>query len=313
MVTMTRLKLWCIKHFHLILEYLNDVDASRLPLLIYNDEEVKWLLREADRYGLDDLVVACNQYLGAVDAEPSELAMDIRSMKTQMDSLTNYIQTNQRNQLDSLVSIQSNQTTHFNDCTDKLKKDKIYDYLNGGKNFSNLIFNGLNISKISFKDCNFFCAVMERVNLQGADFRNSYMFKANLKSSNLRNCYLNGANLRYADLSDCDLQGCILDGADLTGAKLVNAKLKGARLDKAKLIDADLSGCDLQDSTLIDVDLTGAKLVNANFKGARIRVNYKLVTRFVNVVKTIFNSIHILFFWWVLAVWVLSIEKASKK
>lgn len=86
-------------------------------------------------------------------------------------------------------------------------------------------------------------AILEGVNLKGADLYWGILFYANLKNANLENVSLNGANLKgaclcganlkNADLGIDNLGGAVqMQGADLTGAVFVDTIVDRAEYDK---------------------------------------------------------------------------------
>jgi uncharacterized protein YjbI with pentapeptide repeats len=79
-----------------------------------------------------------------------------------------------------------------------------------------------------------------------------------------------GCNLSGAVLNRIDLSGANLEGANMAGAKLYLADLSGANLKNANLQGAALGGADLADADLRGANLTGAILEGAYFVGARM-------------------------------------------
>lgn len=67
------------------------------------------------------------------------------------------------------------------------------------------------------------------------------------------------ALLQYVDLHGADLSDANLSDADLSGANLSDADLSCANLSGANLGDADLSGADLRGANLSGADLSGVK------------------------------------------------------
>ena len=82
-------------------------------------------------------------------------------------------------------------------------------------------------------DCDLAGAVLNRVDLSGADLRGANLagarlYLAGLSGADLRNANLQGAGLGGADLAGADLRGANLTGAILAGAYLVGAKMDGS-------------------------------------------------------------------------------------
>ena len=95
-------------------------------------------------------------------------------------------------------------------------------------------------------------AVLNHVNLQGADLYDADLSYADLQDADLQGADLQDANLSYANLQDTNLICANLKYADLS-----HADLQGADLSSADLENADLSSADLRDAIL-----TGANLAN---------------------------------------------------
>jgi len=94
----------------------------------------------------------------------------------------------------------------------------------------------INISKLkktkACPGCDLKGAVLDRMdltgaNLEGANLSDAKLFLANLAGANLKNAYLKRAIFGGADLAGADLRGADLNGADLTTAYLVGAKFDG--------------------------------------------------------------------------------------
>jgi hypothetical protein len=79
-----------------------------------------------------------------------------------------------------------------------------------------------------------------------------------------------GCNLSGAVLNRLDLKGANLEGANLTGAQLNLSNLTGANLRKAVLRGAALGGASLAQADLREADLTGAALSGADFTDAQL-------------------------------------------
>ncbi|NIA04593.1 MAG: hypothetical protein GWP11_01325 [Proteobacteria bacterium] len=80
-------------------------------------------------------------------------------------------------------------------------------------------------------DCDLAGAVLNRVDLSGADLRGANLAGARLYLAGLSGADLRNANLQGAALGGADLAGADLRGANLTGAILAGAYLVGARMD----------------------------------------------------------------------------------
>jgi len=93
--------------------------------------------------------------------------------------------------------------------------------------------------------------------------------QANIKllseSKNCPQCNLSGAILNRLDLS-----GANLEGADLSRAKFFLSNLSGANLKNSNLKEAEFGGADLANADLSGADLTGASLIGAYLIGAKL-------------------------------------------
>ncbi len=83
--------------------------------------------------------------------------------------------------------------------------------------------------------CDLKGAVLNRMdlsgaNLEGADLTDAKFFLANLAGANLKNAHLQGAVFGGTDLAGADLRGADLRGADITTAYLVGVKMDGKLL-----------------------------------------------------------------------------------
>ena len=103
-------------------------------------------------------------------------------------------------------------------------------------------------------------AVINGVNLRGADLRDANLYGVDLSGANL-----NGVNLCGANLSGSYLGGANLNGVDLSGANLSGANLNGANLSGANLNGANLGGANLSGAYLNGAYLNGAYLCGANW------------------------------------------------
>jgi hypothetical protein len=113
---------------------------------------------------------------------------------------------------------------------------------------------GLNLKK-DLAGGNFLGAVLNSVQLSGA----------NLSRSNFR-----GAILTDADLSEANLSNANFSGADLSGAYLESANLQSADFHKASLalvnlISTDLSHANLTQTNIINANLSSATLTETLF------------------------------------------------
>jgi uncharacterized protein YjbI with pentapeptide repeats len=121
-------------------------------------------------------------------------------------------------------------------------------------NFKEAMLNGVDLSGANFvltdlNDAILDDAILTEIYLVGAHLNNAL-----LNNAHLNNALLNNAHLVGAHLADADLNGADLRGADLAGSVLIFANLSGAIFDRA-----DLSGANLKDAILLGVDLRQAK------------------------------------------------------
>ena len=87
----------------------------------------------------------------------------------------------------------------------------------------------------------------------------------------LRGAILNEMNLEGADLSNSDLSGASLRRTNLEESFLCNIKLRGADLRGADLYKADLRGADLREADLREANLQSAYLRRIDLRGADLR------------------------------------------
>jgi uncharacterized protein YjbI with pentapeptide repeats len=121
----------------------------------------------------------------------------------------------------------------------------------------------------------FTAANLSRANLSGASLKRSYFGGGTdaAPGAMLQEVDLSGANLDGANLTRADLTSAILISADLNSADFTNVTLNGADLTLAVLTGADLGGAkadgtDFTTATLNSADLSGAKLTETHFEGA---------------------------------------------
>lgn len=96
----------------------------------------------------------------------------------------------------------------------------------------------------SCPNCNLSGAVLNRVdlsgaNLEGANLAGAKLYLADLSGANLKNANLQGTALGGADLADADLQGANLTGAIMEGAYLVGAKMDGSVMTRRSQVEDD--------------------------------------------------------------------------
>ncbi len=109
--------------------------------------------------------------------------------------------------------------------------------------------------KIDLAGGNFLGAILNGVELSGA----------NLSRSNFRGAILTDADLSEANLSDVNFRGADLSGAYLESANLRNADFQKSSLALATLISTDLSHANLQDTTVTNANFSGANVSQALF------------------------------------------------
>ena len=97
--------------------------------------------------------------------------------------------------------------------------------------------------------------LLEKLNLENADF-----YEAHLEGARLNNTNLANASFRKAHLEEARLRRTILKGANFSLAHLEGAKLLGADLTGADLSGAFLYGTDLTDC----IGLTQDQIIRAN-------------------------------------------------
>ncbi len=127
-------------------------------------------------------------------------------------------------------------------------------------------------------------AILDGVNLNGADLRYSFLRRANLVSAELQNVDASFADFAGSDFRNARLKQAIFFGAnlfdtDLFGVELDNADLRHANLDSAYLVGASLRHSDfaaslyakIRKSASIRNDRQGATLRHANLFKSDLR------------------------------------------
>jgi uncharacterized protein YjbI with pentapeptide repeats len=116
-------------------------------------------------------------------------------------------------------------------------------------------------------------AVLNEVNLSGADLHAARARGIKLKDAVLVGVAMRNSDFESADLRGADLMDAVMDRADLRLADLTGARLHDARLERvilfgALLRDADLSRANLRRADLREADLSYADLSRADLRGA---------------------------------------------
>ncbi len=117
---------------------------------------------------------------------------------------------------------------------------------------------------------------IDRIELEGAQFRGADLSHAKLsriyfRCANLNHANLSHANLRGADLRDSNFSYAVCDKIDLNGANLAYSNLSCANFSYATLSNTSLKGSNLYNADLRKADFTGSKLSEANLHYADLR------------------------------------------
>lgn len=146
----------------------------------------------------------------------------------------------------------------------------------GGKEGERAVLQEVDLRGANLREATLKSANLQEANLQGADLHRAYLKEADCLLANLQSSWLVGADLEKANLIEANLQEANLSEAKLQGADLLNANLRGADLREAKLDGAYLLRTTLREANLQDADLTGAtgllagQLGGANVSGAKL-------------------------------------------
>ncbi|HEB96978.1 MAG TPA: pentapeptide repeat-containing protein [Sedimenticola thiotaurini] len=97
-----------------------------------------------------------------------------------------------------------------------------------GIDMRNASMEKMRLDRANLQRGDFSSAIMQLINLEGADLLLANLEGAHLHAANLRGANLMLANMKNTNLLDADLRGANLRGANLTGAILIQARLGGA-------------------------------------------------------------------------------------
>ncbi|GHP07097.1 hypothetical protein PPROV_000584000 [Pycnococcus provasolii] len=221
-------------HFQLILNYLRNPD--QLPVLA-SAAERRWLAREAEEYGLSELVKMCH------DAE--KRVYDIATVMELLNGAKNLSGLDLRG----------------------LDLSRI--------DFSEASMMHARLDNTRLCQASFYKADMRYVNLSNADATGANFACASLGKANMCNANASLAIFREARMYNTNIAGADLRGAELACVAIKDLKnLAKAKIDNlmgANLAYADLSGVDFE-----DVDIGGADMVEADFRNARNIRNAKV-------------------------------------
>ncbi len=114
----------------------------------------------------------------------------------------------------------------------------------------------------SCQGCDFIGAVLNRLDLSGANLEGANLSRAKMSLTNLAGANLRNADLREVIFSGADLADADLRGANLTGASLVGAYLSGALMDGEMVTSNpyDQEGINNFSETVYVVDTVSSKV-----------------------------------------------------
>jgi len=127
-----------------------------------------------------------------------------------------------------------------------------------GADLSLVDLSGASLVGTNFVSAALTDAMLDRVDLSGAQ----------LRAAQLNRAKLSGAYLSKADLTDANLSGALLVEADLSNANFTRANLALADLSRANLDGADFTGAHLGRVDLDEARLGSAILAGADLDGA---------------------------------------------
>lgn len=122
---------------------------------------------------------------------------------------------------------------------------------------------GVDISRLSFRNALLTSAAIDGGDLSFADLDGSDLRWARLRGADLQN-----ATLRQADLYEAELQGADLSYVDFTNAKLHGANLRDADLARSVFLGADLSQADLSGVDASGITISATSDLNGTYLGA---------------------------------------------
>ncbi len=206
---------------------------------------------------------AAEDVMNALDIAPYEQELEQSMIGNKSSSGSN--SAGEKKAISSPQDLEMGETTGYTSATTKLamairarksrqgktqfvvdltKETVLVAYSNGRTNFSNQVFDRLNLansnlSGSNFRHCQMIAVNFEETNLSRANFYDCNMNKAILHKAILEEAYLvradlTNADLRGADLTRADLTSCNLKGANLCGANLAEAKIDDRQLEEAK-------------------------------------------------------------------------------
>lgn len=114
-------------------------------------------------------------------------------------------------------------------------------------------------------------ALLNEVNLKGANLICTNLFEANLERSNIESGSLINVSLIHAYIKEANLSRATLIRTNLRSANLRQACLNGSTLYGTDFSWADLSGADFSNAILRGVNFSKTNLSNTNFSEAELR------------------------------------------
>ena len=139
-----------------------------------------------------------------------------------------------------------------------------------GANLSGANLSEANLDGVDLSEANLIDANLTRANLYKAGLGEANLYKANFTGANLTEANLSMAGLFGTDLREANLTGARLIGANLSGANLSGANLSGTRLIRANLTGANLNGANLSEAQLIRTNLCNTTLTGCAVYGASV-------------------------------------------
>lgn len=150
-------------------------------------------------------------------------------------------------------------------------------------------FSGLNLSGVTFTNCNFGACVFAKADLTGArivggqlvgsDFSDADLSGATLQDVTVTHCGFMDARFVGAQLAGVDLSNLDFSRADFTEANLEGAVFRAAKFfdvnaQRCRATDADFTEADLREADFTEADAGGAQFSQANLGRAKfIRAN----------------------------------------
>lgn len=285
-----------------ISKHMTDIKQDIMQKNNLNDSDVEKILKNQSKTTVKPLSETLENISQGGIAVPSELLANLTKLNQINLQTQKSIENAANKEKESPLEFEENDesTINIDDTTTvtllPLTLDDIQKKYQQDKIFSNLNFDGLDLSNQNFKNaifnsCNFRNTNFTNTCLEGSSFNYSFFIETNFSNAALNNANINYSYFNHTNFETCSMSQIKIENSDINNCNFTQSRLNQAEITTVIFEQNNFENCNAEKSIIINSMLTNCNLSFLNLNMANLSNSDLSMSNITNIKLTSANAV----------------------